>query len=116
MGAWGPGLFEDDVAADVQAMWEDARGRGDSSESATATVLRDLGREMVDDEDDGPVVWIALAALQVDSGELVPEVRHRALMAIAPNIERWAGDAAPAVAAAREQVLAALRDRLNQAT
>jgi hypothetical protein len=56
MGAWGPGIFEDDVAADVQAMWEDARGRGDSSESA------------------------------------------------------------PAVAAAREQVLAALRDRLNQAT
>jgi hypothetical protein len=55
VGAWGPGIFDDDVAADAMSG-------------------NDVG----------------------------------------PNIQRWAEDASPADAAAREQILTALRDRLEQ--
>ena len=114
MGAWGPGIFEDDVAADVQVMWEAAAAAAESAESATAMVLRDLGSDVIDDTEDGPVLWIALAALQLGSGAVTSEVKDRALAGIPANVERWREDASPAVAAEREELLTALRDRLMQ--
>lgn len=112
MGAWGTGLFDDDIAADIRGVWEAAIGRGDSPEAATAAVLNDLGSEMADDPDDGPILWITLAALQTDANAVHTEVKSRALDAMPQNIERWRRDASAEDAAERERVLHGLRERL----
>jgi len=113
MGAWGTGIFEDDVAADVRGEWEDAVGSGSSVSDATAALIGGLGADFIPDVDDGPVFWIALAALQVEAGEVAPDVAARAVEAIPANLSRWREEATAEDLAAREQVLGALEQRLR---
>jgi hypothetical protein len=84
MGTWGHGIFQDDVAADVRAAWEEALRDGLSSEDATALVVSSLrpppGSAAFEDEE--KVFWLALAAAQSDRGRLQPTVRDRALAII----------------------------------
>ena len=112
MGAWGTGIFDDDVAADVQAMWENATAGCESASAATAGVLNDIGSDIADDTEDGPVLRIALGALQMEAGAVDADVKSRALEAIPQNLERWQLEASPEDAAARAEVLNSLRDRL----
>lgn len=88
MGAWGPGLFEGDMSADVLAMFEDALADGMTVEEATHYILDELD-DAVDDYDDGPEIAIALAALQLQHGALEEERRVRALEAIEADLRRW---------------------------
>ena len=60
MGAWGPGLHEDDVAADVHEIYMDRLRRDGDGEAACAAVCAALG-DLDDDPEDGPVLWFALA-------------------------------------------------------
>ena len=111
MGAWGTGIFEDDVAADVRGEWEDAVGSGPSVPDATAALIDGLGADFIPDDDDGPAFWIALAALQLEAGEVTPEVAARAVQAIPANLSRWREEAPAEDFAAREQVLGELEQR-----
>ena len=113
MGAWGVGLFEDDVAADVRAAWEESIVGGRSPAETTAGLIDGLGSAFIDDVDDGPVFWIALAALQLEADALDPGVAQRAAAAIPVNMERWRGEADPNEAARREQLLDDLLDRVS---
>lgn len=97
MGTWGPGILQDDVAADVQVMFDDALASGMSVEQASREVLRELPGEMITDDDDGPVIMLALAALQLQHQALDPYVRDQALATIASGaaMDRWQAASPP---------------------
>jgi hypothetical protein len=113
MGAWGTGIFEDDVAADVRGAWEDAVASGWSVSDATATLIDGLGADFISDDDDGPVFWIALAALQLEAAEVTPDVAAQAVEAIPANLSRWREESTEEDFAARERVLGELEQRLR---
>lgn len=115
MGAWGPGLFEGDMSADVLAMFEDALADGATIAQATRHVLDEVG-DMIDDYDDGPETWIALAALQLQHGALRAEMKQRGLVAIEQDLQRWKdGARTPEDYEDRKAVLDAFRVELQQA-
>lgn len=110
MGAWGTGLFSDDVAADVRDSFTDYIGEGLDPKEATARTLDEF-KDVLEDEDDACVVWLALAATQWKLGRLQDEVRERALRMIGSgdDLKRW--DDAASVRS-REKHLSKLRQQL----
>lgn len=115
MGAHGTELFDDDVAMDVQAIFEEALENGMSVGAATEQVL-DEYEEYLEDTDDGPIVWLALAALQLERDALQPRVRREALAAIESeeDMERWE-ESGEDLHAERRRVLDELKARLEAA-
>ncbi len=112
MGAWGAGIFEDDLALDVRASFEDALEAGRSVGEATEQVLESF-RESLQDPDEGPVIYLALAASQLEQGELEPAVRDRAVEIIerGEGLERWE-EAGQEALSERRRELQRLRARL----
>lgn len=107
MGTWGPGIFDDDVANDVRASFEDELSAGWDIPLATQHVLEQFA-VTPDDEDDGPVVYLALAALQLEHRALQPDIQKQAIRILTSdqgidNLEH--GALQPHV---REQVLHAI--------
>lgn len=62
MGTWGVEIFDDDFALDIQAEFEKAMDQGLSVKKATQRILYDV-QDVLEDEDEGPLVYLALAAL-----------------------------------------------------
>ncbi len=112
MGAWGPGVFDDDLALDIRATFEDALSEGLSVEEATQQILAEH-RDELEDPDEGPIVWLALAALQLERGMLQSTVRDSALGIIksGQGLDLWEEQGAD-VAAERKRVLDELRARI----
>ena len=113
MGAWGPGLYEDDVAADVREIYMDRLRRDGDGKAACAAVCTALG-DLNDDPGDGPVLWFALADTMWRCGHLTDEVRDNALFHLdeGADLARWQRDN-PRQAPRREAVLTELRERLR---
>jgi hypothetical protein len=90
MGAWGTGIFSDDTACDVRDTYVELVGDGLSGTEATKRLLDEYSRTL-DDPDEGPVFWLALAATQWKSGRLEEPVFQRALNIIDGGIDlaRW---------------------------
>jgi hypothetical protein len=88
MGVEGPGLWQDDTAADVRSIYREALEDKASDAEAQERVLTEF-RDFLDDADDGPVVWISLAVTQHEHGRLDDHVRDRALAAIPRDLQRW---------------------------
>ncbi len=107
----GSGIFDDLVAQDVRDSFKAALAAGLSPEQATFSVLEAFV-DMLSDPEEGPSVWLALAALQLDIGCLTEEVRLRALEAMETDLLRWAMES-PEALAQRQQELARLRLRLT---
>lgn len=110
MGTWGTGIFDDDVAVDVRGEYEEARETGLSPEAAARQVLETWG-DQLDDMDDGPIVWIALAATQLEEGAILDDVRRNAIAAIdaGADMPRWLDSATEAHIAEHQATLADLR-------
>lgn len=81
MGAWGPGIFSDDVACDVRDTYKELLEDQLTDADATARTLERFSEEL-DDVDDGPVLWIALALTQSRLGRLTTDIRDAALAAL----------------------------------
>jgi hypothetical protein len=113
MGAWGPGLFSDDVACDVRDQYRELLEDQVPDDEAEHQVL-DAWSASLDDDDDGPVVWLAVAATQSKLGRLSDRVKGEALRVIddGSDMARWA-DADRTDRAARAKALAKLRDQLT---
>lgn len=111
MGTTDSGLFADDLAADVREVYLSELASGSEPPAATETVLTEFGQEL-SDADDGPIVWLALAATQWEYGYSDPDVIARALAVIhsGQDLARWHGSA---LAGQRRRVLAALERRLQ---
>lgn len=106
MGSWGFGVEQDDFVRDVLGEFDDRLKRGASIESATQAVLVQFA-DAVDDTDDGPLLWLALARAQWRYGEASVDVlaKVRADFAAEAGLERWA-DEGPTVLAKRRERLA----------
>lgn len=76
MGAWGHGIRQDDFVLDVVGVFEDHLKAGQGVADATNAVKAKFSAA-IEDTDDGPLFWIALADLQWSYGDLEPEVLRR---------------------------------------
>lgn len=90
MGAWGPGLYQDDVALDVRDYYKDQLHRGKEGEQITQELIAQ-NSDILEDPDDGPVFWLALADVQWKMGRLENVVKQNALNIIDENVDlmRW---------------------------
>lgn len=113
MGVWGPDIFDDDLTSDLRKTFEDELELGSSVAHATLVVFREYS-EALDDADEKPKVWLALASLQLERGVIQKHVRDEALAVIesGENQRRWDEESTSEEAAERKQVLEELRARL----
>lgn len=81
MGTWGPGLYQNDVAEDVKAIFCDQLHRGKTSEQITEELIEKY-MEALNDTDDSFHFWCALADTQWNYGRLIPRVKQKALECI----------------------------------
>jgi hypothetical protein len=112
MGAWGIGLFENDIALDLQGEFEAELSSG-TEPAAAADALWEAYAEALEDPEEGPMAVLALAALLLDRGVR----RHRVLDVARDVIARGAGldiweEAGPEELANRQGVYESLRARL----
>lgn len=114
MGAWGPGILQDDVALDVQRAFEEAFSQGMTAEAATQYVLTHAPWNL-EDEDDRTTTFLALATLLLRHEVIQEDVRNQSLAAITSGlaISRWEG-ASPDKIAARASVLERLQVALKR--
>jgi hypothetical protein len=112
MGAWGTGIFQDDLACDIRDRYRDLIGEGLRGPEATARIL-DECRDSLNDPDEGGVVWLALAAVQWQLGRLEGDTLERALRVIesGSDLKRWDVDSKDQVR--REKALEKLRGQIT---
>ena len=110
MGTSGVALFDDDTACDVRDHFVHFLATAGDAAEATRSLL-ETWAVAIEDVDDGPVFWLALAATQWKYGCLVPDVRSRAIEVIdsGADLARWQGSADQK---RRQTVLRELRERL----
>jgi hypothetical protein len=112
VGTWGPGIFSDDLAADVRDDYRDAIGDGMSGAEATTHVLS-AHADALADQESASVVWLALAVAQSHAGRLEDQVRVRAIEIIdgGLDLQRWVDD--PKLQRRRAAVLDKVRAELT---
>jgi len=86
MAPWGPGIFEEKQALDIRDQFEELFDKGMSASRITE-VLAEKWAIDVDDEEDGTVFWIALAATQLENEVLEERVKERVLFIIEEEID-----------------------------
>ena len=74
MGAWGTGLYQNDIGLDVRDYFKDELHRGKSGTEITEE-LSVIHAESIQDADDAPEFWLALADTQWDMGRLQENVK-----------------------------------------
>ena len=80
MGAWGTGLFSDDVACDIRDHFRQLLEDGVEDRAATRLTLEKFGPYL--EEPEGVALMIAFAVTQSKVGRLEPDIRDRALAII----------------------------------
>ena len=90
MGAWGVGLFQNDMALEVKDTYIKKLQVGKSNDEALNETIDELN-ELFADSDDRIDCWFALASLMYDYGRLTPDVKNEALEIINSknDEERW---------------------------
>lgn len=112
MGAWGVGLYRDDVTCDVRSDYVNRLKVGLSNIDATKDLI-ELNLDFIEDPDDGPLFWLALADTQWKYGRLLPEIKEIALEYIrsCTDLEKWKENKKQYEK--RKKVLDELEERLN---
>jgi hypothetical protein len=112
MGAWGYKLYDDDDAQDARDAYQKLLRQGLTDQAATDRFLTDW-QESLNDSDDGPTIWFALADTQWKLGRLNAHVRNQALRLIedGSSLDRW-HEGGPKIVAKRKKVLADLKQQL----
>jgi hypothetical protein len=108
VGAWGPGVFQNDDAADLRDDWRGLIGVGFDP--------REVGRRLIDEfglseNPDHAPSWLALADLLWRAGRLAPDTKRRALTILRDGIALEGWDGAPL--RARKRALGELEARLR---
>jgi hypothetical protein len=92
MGAWGTGVFNDDLALDLKEEYQDLVAEGLSGPEATRLLMESWEREL-DDPDVAMVFWLSLAATQWQVGRLeeagVTEASLEALSTLTGTAVTW---------------------------
>lgn len=112
MGAWGEKIYQDDIACDIKEEYLDLLREGASNEEATEKLLSS-NKEFINDVDDGPIFWFALADTQWNYGKLLPHVKKEAIKAIdnESDLDRWKEN--DKLYSKRKKVLEQLKEKLN---
>lgn len=90
MGTWNAGIFDDDIALDIKAEFDDALAEGMTVKEATKQILESF-EDVLEDDEESPIVYLALAALQLEKGEIQKNIKKKALQIIESEqgMERW---------------------------
>jgi hypothetical protein len=90
MGTWGTGVLDDDLARDVYDRYTDAEAAGQTA-AAIVKALRAEFVSAVDDADEGPVFWLAIAQAQWDGAGIEKDIHARVdkIIARGLGLERW---------------------------
>jgi hypothetical protein len=95
MGAWGTGIFDDDITCDVRDEFIELLEEGLSVKEATKIILNEYIEEfnLEDDLEVMSLVYIGLAATQMEYNCLQEEVRKKTIELIdrAEDLELWEG-------------------------
>lgn len=113
MGAWGTGIYQDDVTCDVKDDYLNFLRVGMTNEEATEEVI-EYNMDLIEDEDDEPLFWFALADTQWKYGRLLDEVKKEALkhIELGNNLLRWKEEN-PKQYSKRKKVLEELKQKLE---
>jgi hypothetical protein len=108
-------IFASDLAAEVRREFVGRVDHGIPVSAATRDVLAAF-RDLLADPQEGPVVFLALAALQLRTGRVMPFVRDAALDLIRTGEARRAyASTDPTTTKQRKALLAALEEALESA-
>lgn len=112
MGAWGTPIFSDDTAADTRDAFSDFIAQGLTPTEATDRLIAESADILADDYD-ANVFWLALAASQWKLGRLLDTVRDRAVAIIdsGDDLRRWQDNPKSEINQ-RKKHLAKLREQL----
>ena len=110
MGTWGVGLFSDDLAADLRRDFRDLIGEGLSATAAMDRLLTEYVSSLQDTEEE-PVFWLALANAQWKLGRPEERTLQNALRVIdsGRDLQRWDD---PRDRKRRQAILSKLRGQL----
>jgi len=113
MGAWGFKLYEDDVTCDIKEEYIMLIKENKDNIETTKRIINS-NQDFIQDEDDGPLFWFALADIQWKYGRLLPEIKEQALKHLSEgkNLERWKEEN-PKLYNKRKEVLDNLRTQLE---
>lgn len=113
MGAWGAGLYQDDVTCDIREDYLDRLRIGYTNIEATNEVIEWNIGSLEEDDEDIPLFWFALADTQWKYGRLLPDVKEQAIKYIdeGKDLERWIENKKEYPK--RKKVLEELKEKLN---
>ena len=121
MGAWGTGLWDDDLSCDIQDEWNDLLDDGMTPRKATKIILNSWLEELEDYEDDmerqpdESILYISLAALQMRHKALTVGIKKKAreLIEKGADLELWE-DGEKEDYEERKKFLIEFKERLEQ--
>jgi hypothetical protein len=113
MGSWSAGLYDDDLSQQVKEAFHSAIADGLNVPDATKQALWKM-TDAVHDDERAPVVYLALAALQLEQGQLEDWLKVIALSHIlqGTGLEQWE-EAGEEALAKRKSVLGQLLKQLQ---
>ena len=112
MGTWGTGLYQDDTTCDVKEEYLNLLKIGTEPEEAMEEMIINW-EDCIEDVEEGPLFWFALAETQWRYGLLDEKVKEIALQYIEEGIdlERWEED--PKLYTKRKAELEMLKEKLE---
>ena len=113
MGAWGTGLYQDDTTCDIKDDYITYLKIGMTNEEATRRIIEE-NDWCFEYEDEGALLWFALADTQWKYGRLLDGVKEKAIECIdsGVDLEKWREEDEK-LCEKRKKVLEALKERLN---
>ena len=113
MGAWGTGLYQDDTTCDIKDDYITYLKVGMTNEEATKKIIEE-NDWCFEYEDEGALLWFALADTQWKYGRLLDEVKEKAIECIdsGVDLEKWREEDEK-LCEKRKKILEALKERLN---
>lgn len=114
IGDWGTAIFSDDLACDVRDDYKYLLGEGYDNDKAIEILMKDYN-ELLNDPDDCPVFWLALATTQWKLGRLRDDIKRKAIEIIENNndLNRWRWADNVKLKEKRRIVLEKLKKQLN---
>ena len=111
MGAWGAGIFEDDLAEDIRSFYEDEKQVWAPIEVGKKVLNRFKAESK--DSDEMPVLYLALFSLLWDDGVQLESVTERSeeIVKNGLGLERWE-EQGPEVLEERKAVYKSVADKL----
>jgi len=112
MGAWGPGIYQNDVAEDIKTEYIDLLHKGKTKEEASDEVIWN-NEDYLYDEDDAIPMILALADTEWKYGKLIDHVKEKALFIINTGRGLKVWEENPKYLKKRKEVLQKLKEKLE---